>query len=76
VQNFIDRRFYRRKYDTQQVLAEFAATCRDETDIEKLAGRLTEVVQGTMQPNRVALWLKPTPNDQPRLRMTRDASTT
>ena len=59
VQEFIDKRFFRRKYDAQKVLAEFAATCRDETDIETLTARLVEVVQDTMQPESVSLWLKP-----------------
>ncbi len=39
-------------------LAEFAATCRDETDLEKLTARLVEVVEETMQPESVGLWLK------------------
>ncbi len=60
VQDFIDRRFYRRKYDAAKVIAEFAATCRDETDLEKLTARLVEVVDETMQPESVGLWLKPT----------------
>jgi hypothetical protein len=58
VQELIDKRFYRQKYDAQKVLAEFAATCRDETDIEKLAGRLMEVARKTMQPASVSVWLK------------------
>ncbi len=58
VQDGIDRRFYRKKYDAAKVIAEFAATCRDETDLDKLTARLVEVVQETMQPERVNLWLK------------------
>jgi hypothetical protein len=58
VQGIIDRRFYRRKYDAQQVLARFAETVRDETDIEKLTGNLVEVVDETMQPRTVSLWLR------------------
>jgi hypothetical protein len=58
VQDFIDRRFYRKKYDAAKVIAEFAATCRDETDLDKLTARLVEVVDETMQPESVGLWLK------------------
>jgi hypothetical protein len=57
LQDFIDRRFYRRKYDAARTLAEFAAAARDETDLDQLAGRLVEVVEGTMQPEHVSLWL-------------------
>ncbi len=59
VQTFIDRRFYRRKYDAVQMLAAFGATARDETDLDRLAGRLVAIVQETMQPAQVLLWMKP-----------------
>ena len=58
VQDGIDRRFFRKKYDAQQVLARFAQTARDETDMETLTAELTHVVQETMQPERVSVWLK------------------
>lgn len=58
MQEFIDKRFYRKKYDEQQVLAEFAATCRNETDIEKLVTRLDEVIDDTLQPEKVSVWVK------------------
>jgi hypothetical protein len=59
VQDFVDRRFYRGKYDAAQTLAHFAETARDEVDLDGLAGELLRVVQETMQPERVSLWLKP-----------------
>jgi len=59
VQAFIDRRFYRQKYDAQQVLAQFAITARDETDMAALTAELVHVVQETMQPEQVLVWLKP-----------------
>ncbi len=59
VQDFIDKRFYRRKYDAAKVIADFAATARDETDLDALTARLVEVVDETMQPESVGLWLKP-----------------
>jgi len=60
VQDFIDRRFYRRKYDAERVLAQFAETARDEVDMEKLSGALLGVVEETMQPEYLSLWLRST----------------
>jgi hypothetical protein len=59
VQDAIDHRFYRRKYDAQQVLARFARIARDEVVLEKLSDELLSVVNDTMQPASVSLWLKP-----------------
>jgi hypothetical protein len=58
VQEFIDRRFYRRKYNAELALADFAEAARNETDLEQLSSRLTGTVQETLQPEQISLWLK------------------
>jgi hypothetical protein len=58
VQAFIDRRFYRRKYDAEQTVADFSSRLRDQVDLESLNAELVGVVTRTMQPTRVSLWLK------------------
>ena len=58
IQDVVDRRFYRKKYDAQQVLAQFAITARDETDLDALTGELARVVQDTLQPEGVSVWLR------------------
>jgi hypothetical protein len=59
IQEFVDRRFYRLRYNAIQTLAEFSALAREEMEIEVLKERLLGVVQGTMQPDGVGLWLLP-----------------
>ena len=64
IQAIIDRRFYRNKYDAAKIIAAFSATLRQEVDLDQLREDLLTVVQETMQPSHVSLWLHPTAPDR------------
>ena len=58
IQEFINRRFYRRAYNTDKILHDFSVTVRDEVDVDSLAHEILYVAESTMQPEAISLWLK------------------
>jgi hypothetical protein len=73
VQDFIDRRFYRRRYDAEKTLAAFGQFVRDETNMEALTAELLRVTEETMQPEQATLWLNLTPDGPGRARASQPA---
>jgi hypothetical protein len=70
VQSLIDRRFYRNRYDAAKILAAFGATLRDETNLDELRARLLDVVEESMRPASVALWLRAPTDSASRTQLT------
>jgi hypothetical protein len=64
IQAFIDRRFFRSKYDAEKALADFSAVARDEVDIVRLSGSLLSVIEKTIQPEQINLWLRETTREK------------
>jgi len=65
IQNDIDRRFFRKKYDAEKVVAAFGSSLREEVDLDDLQVRIVAVVEETLQPEQVVLWLRTSLNKKP-----------
>jgi len=65
VQTFIDRRFYRRKYDAACIIAAFGDALRDETALDQVTAKLASVAAATVQPSHASVWLPPAPRPTP-----------
>ncbi len=63
LQIFVDRRFYRQKYDTERVLQAFGAKVRDDVNLEALSSDVTDIVATSLQPEHMSLWLQPLKDD-------------
>jgi hypothetical protein len=59
----VDRRFNRRKYNTTKTIEAFSTRLRDQVDLDTLSTELLAVVDQTMEPTRISLWLRPSPHD-------------
>jgi hypothetical protein len=64
IQEFIDRRFFRSKYNAEKTLVDFAAVARDEVDMVRLSDSFLSVIEKTIQPEQISLWLRETKRDE------------